>query len=68
DESHLSSQIDGIFIELQGEVDVAGHGLRIQASGGAVLSRVRDTNVDGMIVKADLALYKAKELGKNTWR
>ncbi|TIU20626.1 MAG: EAL domain-containing protein, partial [Mesorhizobium sp.] len=68
DESHLSSQIDEIFIELQGEVDVAGHGLRIQASGGAVLSRVRDTDVDAMIVKADLALHKAKELGKNTWR
>lgn len=68
DESHLTSQIDEIFIDLQGEVDVAGHGLRIQASGGAVLSRVRDTDVDAMIVKADLALYKAKELGKNTWR
>lgn len=68
DESHLTSQIDGIFIELQGEVDVAGHGLHIQASGGAVLSRVRDTDVDAMIVKADLALYKAKDLGKNTWR
>ena len=47
---------------------MAGHALRIQASGGAVLSRVRDTDVDAMIVKADLALYKAKELGKNDWR
>ncbi|MBZ9704787.1 MULTISPECIES: putative bifunctional diguanylate cyclase/phosphodiesterase [unclassified Mesorhizobium] len=68
DESHLTLQIDEIFAALQGEVDVAGHGLRIQASGGAVLSRVRDTDVDAMIVKADLALYKAKELGKNGWR
>ncbi|AZO40878.1 MULTISPECIES: EAL domain-containing protein [Mesorhizobium] len=68
DESHLTSQLDEIFAELQGEVDVAGHGLRIQASGGAVLSRVKDTDVDAMIVKADLALYKAKELGKNSWR
>ncbi|TIP26952.1 MAG: EAL domain-containing protein [Mesorhizobium sp.] len=68
DESHLISQLDAIFVDLQGEVDVAGHGLRIQASGGAVLSRVKDTDVDAMIVKADLALYKAKELGKNTWR
>jgi predicted signal transduction protein with EAL and GGDEF domain len=33
-----------------------------------VLSRVKDTDVDAMIVKADLALYKAKELGKNSWR
>ncbi|TIN31355.1 MAG: EAL domain-containing protein [Mesorhizobium sp.] len=68
DESHLTSQLDEIFAGLQGEVDVAGHGLRIQASGGAVLSRVKDTDVDAMIVKADLALYKAKELGKNGWR
>lgn len=33
-----------------------------------MLSRVKDTDVDAMIVKADLALYKAKELGKNSWR
>ncbi len=68
DESHLTGIIDHIFAGLQGEIDVAGHALRIQASGGAVLSRVRDTDVDAMIVKADLALYKAKELGKNDWR
>ena len=60
--------LDDIFADLQGEVDVAGHALRIQASAGAVLSRVKDTDVDAMIVKADLALYKAKELGKNGWR
>lgn len=68
DESHLNTLLDHIFADLQGEVDVAGHGLRIQASGGAVLSNVKDTDVDAMIVKADLALYKAKELGKNSWR
>ena len=68
DESHLAGMLDRIFAGLQGEVDVAGHALRIQASGGAVLSRVKDTDVDAMIVKADLALYKAKELGKNDWR
>jgi len=68
DESHLTGLLDQIFGELQGEVDVAGHGLRIQASAGTVLSKVEDTDVDAMIVKADLALYKAKELGKNNWR
>ncbi len=68
DESHLTGILDQIFAGLQGEIDVAGHALRIQASGGAVLSRVKDTDVDAMIVKADLALYKAKELGKNDWR
>ena len=68
DESNLSRKLDDIFANLQGEVDVAGHALRIQMSAGAVLSRVGDTDVDAMIVKADLALYKAKELGKNGWR
>ncbi len=68
DESHLASMLDDLFAGLQGDVDVAGHVLRIQASGGAVLSKVRDSDVDTMIVKADLAMYKAKELGKNGWR
>lgn len=68
DESYLSGLMEHIFSGLQGEVDVAGHALRIQASAGAVLSRVDSTTVDEMIVKADLALYKAKELGKNGWR
>ncbi|MBX3569550.1 MAG: EAL domain-containing protein [Rhizobiaceae bacterium] len=68
DESHLATLLDSIFAGLQGDVDVAGHALRVQLSGGAVISRVKDTEVDAMIVKADLALYKAKELGKNDWR
>ncbi|WP_428832852.1 putative bifunctional diguanylate cyclase/phosphodiesterase [Pseudaminobacter soli (ex Li et al. 2025)] len=68
DPNHLGTMLDTIFAELQGDVDVAGHVLRIQASGGAVLSRVADGDVDSMIVKADLAMYKAKELGKNGWR
>lgn len=68
DEAHLGRLLEQIFAGLQGEIDVAGHSLRIQASGGAVLAKVRDADVDTMIVKADLALYKAKELGKNGWK
>jgi len=64
----LGVLLDDIFAALQGDVDVAGHVLRIQASGGAVLSCVEESDVDAMIVKADLAMYKAKELGKNGWR
>jgi diguanylate cyclase (GGDEF)-like protein len=67
-DDHMAQLLDRIFAGLQGEADVAGHALRIQASAGAVVSRVSDTDVDTMIVKADLALYKAKELGKNGWR
>ncbi|MEO9336840.1 EAL domain-containing protein [Mesorhizobium sp. SB112] len=68
DEDDLNLRIDAVFNALQGDVDVAGHNLRIQASGGAVLSVVRDSDVDGMIVKSDLALYKAKEIGKANWQ
>jgi diguanylate cyclase (GGDEF)-like protein len=67
-EGDLGRILDDIFAGLQGEVDVAGHVLRIQASAGAVMARVEHSDVDEMIVKADLALYKAKELGKNGWR
>jgi diguanylate cyclase (GGDEF)-like protein len=68
DENHLCKLLDGIFDGLQEEVDVAGHALRIQFSAGAVLLPVSLDDAEGMIVKADLALYKAKETGKNSWR
>lgn len=67
-EEELTDLLDQVFSDLQGTVDVAGHALRVQMSAGAVLSRARESDVDGMIVKADLALYKSKEQGKNRWR
>jgi diguanylate cyclase (GGDEF)-like protein len=68
DEADFKRKLDTIFQGLQGEVDVAGHCLRIQCSAGAVLDMVGETDVDSMIVKADLALYKAKDQGKDSWR
>lgn len=64
----FAQTLERVFTELNGDVDVAGHELHIQTSAGAVLSEARDADVDAMIVKADLALYKAKENGKNGWR
>jgi len=60
--------LDEIFSKLKGEVDVAGHMLRIQASAGAFLTVAQGADVDTMTVKADLALYKVKETGKNGWQ
>ncbi len=68
DEAHLAQLLDGVFEGFQEQVDVAGHVLRIQVSAGAVLKPVALSEFDDMIVKADLALYKAKELGKNGWQ
>ncbi|MBO6718723.1 MAG: EAL domain-containing protein [Rhizobiaceae bacterium] len=67
-EEELALLLDRIFADLSGYVDVAGHALRVQMSAGAVISTVGATDVDDMIVKADLALYKVKESGKNGWR
>ena len=67
-EKELTVVLDRIFADLNGYVDVSGHALRVQMSAGAVISNVGNTEVDDMIVKADLALYKAKESGKNGWR
>ena len=67
-EKELTVVLDRIFADLNGYVDVSGHALRVQMSAGAVISTVGSTDVDDMIVKADLALYKAKESGKNGWR
>lgn len=67
DACDLAALLDDVFARLQGQVDISGHLLRIQASGGVALSRAREADVDGMAVRADLALYKAKEAGKNDW-
>jgi diguanylate cyclase (GGDEF)-like protein len=64
----LLDRLEVVFSDLQGSVDIAGHILRVQASGGAVIGAVHENDVNAMIVKADLALYKAKEQGKNGWR
>ncbi|MDZ5695796.1 putative bifunctional diguanylate cyclase/phosphodiesterase [Chelativorans sp. M5D2P16] len=67
-EDDLVLRLDAIFEKLRGDVDVAGHQLRVQLSAGAVLVRADSDDVGAMIVKADLALYTAKEQGKNSWR
>lgn len=68
DEDDFARRLDAIFARLQGEVDVAGLALRLQASGGGVIVPVRENDMDTITVKADLALYSAKERGKNGWR
>src|SRR5690606_30537804 len=42
--------------------------LRIQASAGAVIAVVEDADVENLVARADLALYRAKDGGKNRWR
>ncbi|WP_274627721.1 putative bifunctional diguanylate cyclase/phosphodiesterase [Arvimicrobium flavum] len=67
-EQDLATRMDVLLAGLQGEIDVGGHALHIQASCGAVVTVAGEADFDSMIVKADLALYKAKEFGKNSWQ
>lgn len=61
--------VEGMLSELRGMVTVDCHTLNVQVSAGGVLLKASDANVDTMIVKADLALYRAKEeAGGNNWR
>ena len=66
--STFNAVLAEIFAALNGDVDVAGHSLRIQSSGGAVIAKADSADVDAMIVRADLALYAAKDNGKNGWQ
>jgi diguanylate cyclase (GGDEF)-like protein len=68
EEGRFRRLIQNMFANMEGDIDVAGHALRVQLSAGAVLCKVSAADVDGMVVKADLALYKTKELGKNGWQ
>jgi diguanylate cyclase (GGDEF)-like protein len=67
-ESAFKRHMERIFAALQGDVDIAGNMLKIQCSAGAVLSAASEIDVDQMAVKADLALYRAKDSGKAGWR
>jgi predicted signal transduction protein with EAL and GGDEF domain len=66
--AELTETMDRIFAELKGKFDIAGHSIRVLVSAGAVLARAGEFDVDAMLVNADLALYNAKETGKNGWR
>ncbi|MFZ1772880.1 MAG: EAL domain-containing protein [Rhizobiaceae bacterium] len=66
-ERDLSRRFDEIFAEFADPIEVAGHSLTVQISIGTAVSLAFAAEVDAMIVKADLALYKVKETGKDGW-
>lgn len=67
DQATFRRDVDAIFAALGGDVDVAGHALHVQASAGAVLATAGEAEAGSMIVRADLALHKAKDDNKNCW-
>jgi diguanylate cyclase (GGDEF)-like protein len=47
---------------------IAGHELRIGASVGVALAGPECEDVDRLLLNADVALYRAKNEGRCTWR
>ena len=64
----FAARFTPIFEEIQGQVEIAGHLLSVEASGGVVVFPAAEGNLDELTVRADLALYAAKDAGKSAWR
>lgn len=67
-EEDLRARVAKLYEGLAKPADVAGNLMDFQLSGGVALSKAGDASVDTLIVKADLAMYRAKEMGKNRWQ
>lgn len=67
DERELAQRLDAILAKIADPIDVSGHQLRVSASAGSTVSLAFAVDIDSMIVKADLALYKVKGSGKDAW-
>jgi len=64
----FAARFTPIFEEIQGQVEIAGHLLSVEASAGVVVFPAAEGNLDELTVRADLALYAAKDAGKSAWR
>jgi diguanylate cyclase (GGDEF)-like protein len=56
---------DRIVREMRRPAQHEGHEIRFGVSVGVAVSRSADINVDQLLVNADIALYRAKALGRN---
>ncbi|HEX5372678.1 MAG TPA: EAL domain-containing protein [Aquabacterium sp.] len=54
--------------ELQRPVAIDGHELVISASAGVAMYPEDGADFDALLQKADMAMYRAKEVGRNTYR
>jgi diguanylate cyclase (GGDEF)-like protein len=61
----LARRISGVFDEV---FDVDGHKLRTATSIGVAVAPADGMDVDQLIKNADLALYRAKQQGRGTYR
>ena len=65
DQSYLTNLSQRIIGLMQQPVDYNGHPCRFGVSIGIALGRGRDIDTRRLLVNADIALYRAKALGRN---
>ena len=58
------TRADAIIASLQGSYIAGGQNLITTTSAGIVVAPVIDTDIDALLIKADLALYESKQKGK----
>jgi diguanylate cyclase (GGDEF)-like protein len=68
DKEDISRLLERVFAKFEEYIDVGGHLLQINLSAGASMEIAAKFDVNRMIVHADLALYGAKNAGKNGWK
>lgn len=64
-DAHLHLMADRIVREMRRPAQHDGHEVRFGVSIGVAVSRTADINVNQLLVNADIALYRAKALGRN---
>ena len=64
----LSARAERVVAELSRPFDIAGHEVRIGGSVGIAMTPDDGADSDTLLRNADLALYRAKQEGKNTFR
>ncbi|SOE16402.1 diguanylate cyclase/phosphodiesterase [Hoeflea halophila] len=67
DVEDLHATMDHLIDTLRGTYIIDGHKLFVSLSGGVVMSKAADLQLEEMHIQADLALYEAKRRDKNRW-
>lgn len=60
--------LEKIFSNFEEPFDVGGQQIRVNLSSGATVENAGASDFNSMVVRADLALYAAKDAGKNGWK